>query len=181
MEYHTMTEARSILPLSGEDGVENLAQGLEWVQWLLSGVRQKAGGVLLEQAERWSDVSAEWQWLLHFIKHNGGDWLLEGVKCAAARDMAGMQALEAKWASALAAERADRSVSAGRWLLNSMKGAHHSGMVHRISVAVSEGALQGHFGVVWATVGHLFQLSDAAGRKGRGSIVRLCARRWRVK
>lgn len=143
--------------------VDDLAQGLDWVRWMLRSVRHRCEGVILERPDFAADLRLLWRAFVRdrFVPALGGI-LLDAWRASAAGDIAKLVHLEAEWAWHLTDEELERSIAAGRLLLNSTRGARYQGTLGHLREAVARGEARGLIGVVWPAVAHLFQLTPAA-------------------
>jgi len=80
-------------------------------------------------------------------------------QAAQAGDLAGLIAADERLSAQLPAELARRSIQAGAVLLKSTRHARYQAVLGRLREAVGQGRCTGHIAIVWAAVGHFFQLS----------------------
>jgi len=152
----------TILPPPGETGtdagiIEDWAQGLDWVRWLLGSVRARLDeltvrveGAAFEKA--WADFSTG------VVFDSLGLALMDGWQAVVKGDMQALLRVDERLSSELTPELAECSVKAGALLLKSTRHARYQGLLGRLREAVAQGRGEGHFLVAWAAVGHFFQL-----------------------
>ena len=133
--------------------IEDWSRGLEWVKWLLGSVRARVEVLLVEDVADWNDV-AENQ-----LREAIGPALKSAWQSAHANDLAGLIAAAARLSDQLPPDACQRSLRAGAVLLKSTKHARYQGVLGRLREAVELGRCDGHIAIVWAAVGHFFQLS----------------------
>lgn len=134
--------------------IEEWARGLDWVKWLLSSVRTRTEVLMVGKAA-WQDF-AEGLLLDTISPALKSAWL-----AAQKGDLAGLVAADEMLSSQLPADLSARSVRAGALLLKSTRHARYQAVLGRLREAVALGTCAGHLAVIWATVGHFFQLSLA--------------------
>ena len=134
--------------------IEDWARGLDWVKWLLGSVRARAE-ILMVGDDAWDDFAGGL--LLETI----GPALKTAWQAAQAGDLTGLIAVDETLSASLPPELARRSIQAGAVLLKSTRHARYQAVLGRLREAVGQGSCAGHLAVVWATVGHFFQLSLA--------------------
>jgi hypothetical protein len=134
--------------------IEDWARGLDWVKWLLGSVRARTE-VLMFDDHSWDDFAGGL--LLETI----GPALKTAWHAAHAGNLDALIASDELLSSQLPAELARRSIRAGGLLLKSTRHARHQAVLGRLRDAIAQGRCRAHITVVWATVGHLFQLSLA--------------------
>jgi len=132
--------------------VEDWARGLDWVKWLLSSVRARTEVLMVEQAV-WDDFADG------VLRETIGPALKAAWQAAQAGDLAGLIAADERLSAQLPAELARRSIQAGAVLLKSTRHARYQAVLGRLREAVGQGRCTGHIAIVWAAVGHFFQLS----------------------
>jgi len=158
-----MKDAGSIVSMDAGVPVKDLAQGLDWVRWMLRSVRHRCPGVVLEQPEEAAMIRMLWRGFVQERFIGGlGQVLVQAWESAAAGNLARLISYEGEWAWHLTDEELRRSIAAGRLLLNSTRGARYQGTLGHLREAVDAGQAQGLIGVVWPAVAHLFQLTPAA-------------------
>ena len=157
-----MKDAGSIVSMDATVPVEDLAQGLDWVRWMLRSVRHRCAGVVLEQPEEAALIRMLWRGFVQERFIGGlGQVLVQAWESSVAGDVRRLIAHEGEWAWNLTDEELQRSLAAGRLLLNSTRGARYQGVLGHLREAVDAGQAQGLIGVVWPAVAHLFQLTPA--------------------
>lgn len=140
--------------------IEDWARGLEWVKWLLGSVRARTG--LLMVAGRPRPVHLAWMDFAEGVLLEAlGPALKFAWECAQAGDLQGLIAADERLSAGLPPALAQRSAQAGAVLLKSTQHARYQGVLGRYRDAVAQGRSAGHIAVVWAAVGHFFQLSLA--------------------
>ena len=158
-----MKDAGSIVSMDAGIPVEDLAQGLDWVRWMLRSVRHRCPGVVLEQPAEAAMIRMLWRGFVQERFIGGlGQVLVQAWQSAAAGNLPRLISHEGEWAWHLTDEELRRSIAAGRLLLNSTRGARYQGTLGHLREAVDAGQAQGRIGVVWPAVAHLFQLTPAA-------------------
>lgn len=146
--------------LSDVQIIEDWARGLEWVKWLLGSVRART--CLLMVAGRPRPVHFAWTDFADGVLQDAlGPALKEAWECAQAGDLPGLLEVDKRLSASLSPEMAERSVQAGAVLLKSTQHARYQAVLGRYREAVANGRSAGHIAVVWAAVGHFFQLSLA--------------------
>jgi hypothetical protein len=133
--------------------IEDWSRGLDWVKWLLGSVRARVEVLLVEDVAEWNDV-AENQ-----LREAIGPALKSAWQSAHANDLVGLIAAAARLSDQLPPDACLRSLQAGAVLLKSTKHARYQGVLGRLREAVEQGRCDGHIAIVWAAVGHFFQLS----------------------
>jgi urease accessory protein UreF len=132
--------------------IEDWARGLDWVKWLLSSVRARTE-VLMVQDVAWDNFADG------VLRETIGPALKSAWQAAQAGDLAGLIAADERLSAQLPAELARRSIQAGAVLLKSTRHARYQAVLGRFREAVGQGSCTGHIAIVWAAVGHFFQLS----------------------
>jgi hypothetical protein len=138
--------------------IEDWARGLDWVKWLLGSVRARMEVLMVECDTRavtvaWDDFAAD------VVPAVLGPALKSAWQCAHAGDVTGLIAADVALSAQLSPAAAKRSRQAGALLLKSTRQARYQGVLGRLREAVGKGDCSGHLAVVWAAVGHFFQLS----------------------
>ena len=143
--------------------VDDQTRGLDWVHWLLRSVRQRCPSVVMQRIE--DRVTAQSQWR-KFVRERFlpelGELLLRAWSQAEARDVAGLMECETRLASILNEEESERSILAGRLLLECTQGALYQGVLGHFRTAVEEERAAGHIGIIWPALAAMFQLTPAA-------------------
>jgi hypothetical protein len=132
--------------------IEDWARGLDWVKWLLSSVRARTEVLMVEDVA-WDDFADG------VLRETIGPALKFAWQAAQAGDLAGLIAADERLSAQLPAELARRSIQAGAVLLKSTRHARYQAVLGRLREAVGQGRCTGHIAIVWAAVGHFFQLS----------------------
>jgi urease accessory protein UreF len=157
-----MKDAGSIVSVDAGVSLDEQAHGLDWVHWLLRSVRQQCEGVVLERQETKTQMHTRWRAFVRERFERGlGSALIEAWNTAALRDAEGLVALEARWRQQLTDEESERSLLAGQLLLKRTQGARYQGALGHFRQHVDDGRADGHIGIVWPALAHLFQLSPA--------------------
>ena len=152
----------SIVSMDQAVPVDDLALGLDWVRWMLRSVRHRAEGVVLERPETREAIRGLWKGFVNDRFVPGlGHVLMGAWEASATGDLPRLIELEAEWAWHLNDEELERSIHAGRVLLNSTKGARYQDTLGHLREAVALGQAKGLIGIVWPAVAHLFQLTPA--------------------
>ncbi|MFC5454920.1 urease accessory UreF family protein [Prosthecobacter fluviatilis] len=133
--------------------IEDWARGLDWVKWLLGSVRARVEVLMVEEPAEWDHFAQ------HLLREAVGPALKAAWLCARANDLEGLAGAAEQLSAQLPAGACQRSLQAGAVLLKSTKHARYQGVLGRLREAVDQGRCCSHIAVVWATVGHFFQLS----------------------
>ena len=165
--------------------LEDWARGLDWVHWLFSSIRHRLGhlyfapagatkdGPLLNRAActgtgasvfkaHPSPLLAGWQNLaLGQMRSLLGPTLIRAWQAARKGNAEELVALDHELSTRLPGDQLERSLKAGALLLRSTQRARYQGVLHHYRKSQHEGGAPGHFLIVWAAVGHFFQLSLA--------------------
>ncbi|HEY1049908.1 MAG TPA: urease accessory UreF family protein, partial [Prosthecobacter sp.] len=140
--------------------IEDWARGLDWVKWLLGSVRARTSLLMVAGKPRpvhfaWADFAEG------LLPDTLGPALKEAWECAQAGDLEGLMAVDAELSASLPPELSRRSLQSGAVLLKSTQHARYQAVLGRYREAVADGRSAGNIAVVWAAVGHFFQLSLA--------------------
>jgi urease accessory protein UreF len=147
------------------DALEDWARGLDWVQWLLSGIRQR-----MDHLHFVSVRSAETR-RLHLDWHRFAESSLKGTLAPSFHlawqavhqpDLSALFAADEALSKTLSDEESTRSLEAGRLLLKATNRARYQGILGHYRKACETGTTPGHFLILWAAVAHFFQLSLAS-------------------
>ncbi|MCF7788488.1 MAG: hypothetical protein K9N47_20370 [Prosthecobacter sp.] len=133
--------------------IEDWSRGLDWVKWLLGSVRARMEVLLVEDVAEWNDFAEG------LLREAVGPALKSAWQSARANDLAGLITASSKLSAQLSPEVCQRSLLAGAVLLKSTKHARYQGVLGRLREAVEQGKCDSHIAIVWAAVGHFFQLS----------------------
>ena len=158
-----MKAAGSIIIVEALTPLAEAGHGLSWVHWLLESVRARCDflGFRTAQVTR-QELSLAWQRFGDGVfRRECCPILAAAWQAAAAGDLERLCELDRQCEATLSAEHKGASVLAGRVLLRNTRGASYQGVLARYRQALAEGAAHGHFLIVWAAVGHFFQLSLA--------------------
>lgn len=140
--------------------VEDWARGLDWVKWLLGSVRARTE-VLTVDGGAQSALAAWEDFAEGLLPEVIGPALRFAWQAAQSGDLTALIAVDAALSTQLPPESAQRSIKAGAVLLKSTRHARYQAVLGRLREAVEQGQCSGHIAVVWAAVGHFFQLSLA--------------------
>ncbi len=137
--------------------IEDWAQGLAWVRWLLGSVRARMDGLSVDADE--SAFAAAWRNFADglFIE-TMGPALKDGWQAAQNGELSALLELDARLSEELPEGVAKRSLRAGAVLLKSTRQARYQGVLGKLREAVELGDCAGHLVTVWAAVAHFFQL-----------------------
>lgn len=133
--------------------IEDWSRGLDWVKWLLGSVRARVRVLLVEDVAGWNDCAEG------LLREAAGPALKSAWQSARANDLAGLIAAARALSGGLSPDAHQRSLQAGAVLLKSTKHARYQGVLGRLREAVEQGRCESHIAIVWAAVGHFFQLS----------------------
>ncbi|MDI1312197.1 urease accessory UreF family protein [Prosthecobacter sp.] len=133
--------------------IEDWSRGLDWVKWLLGSVRARMDVLSVADLACWNDFAEG------LLREAVGPALKSAWRCAHANDLAGLLAAATTLSSQLPPDACQRSMQAGAVLLKSTKHARYQGVLGRLREAVEQGSCDSHIAIVWAAVGHFFQLS----------------------
>jgi hypothetical protein len=142
--------------------MEDWARGLDWVQWLLSGVRRRCvhlhfqptgNGAMVKTKADW-DVFASQRLQEVLIPH-----LMRGWQAVRQNDLDALLQADQAFSGRLAGIEAEASGEAGRLLFKATRQARYQGILGHYRQACESGQFPGHFLTVWAAVAHFFQLS----------------------
>ncbi|OYW71786.1 MAG: hypothetical protein B7Z37_26775 [Verrucomicrobia bacterium 12-59-8] len=136
-----------------EQIIEDWSRGLDWVKWLLGSVRARMEVLSVEDVAEWNNIGEG------LVREAIGPALKSAWQSARANDLAGLIAASCRLSAQLSPEVCQRSLQAGAVLLKSTKHARYQGVLGRLREAVDQGRCDGHIAIVWAAVGHFFQLS----------------------
>jgi hypothetical protein len=147
------------------DALEDWARGLDWVQWLLSGIRQRMDHLHFVSV-RTSETRR-----LHLDWHRFAESSLKGTlaphfhqawQAVHQPDLSALLSADEALGSTLSEEECARSLEAGRLLLKATNRARYQGILGHYRRACDSGTTPGHFLILWAAVAHFFQLSLAS-------------------
>ncbi len=148
-----------------DEVVEDFARGLEWVRWLLAGIRRKNHAIHCRpvSATRAGTAHAIWadfgrQRLPNCLRAH----FLQAWQAAAQGDLQAVMAADLSFTASLSEDEKARSTQAGELLLQATRHARYQGWLGRYRAACQAGESPGHFLTVWAGVAHFFQLSLAS-------------------
>jgi hypothetical protein len=133
----------TIVPWDVSSSVEEMAQGLEWVHWLLRSLRQRCAGIVVPESDASAEALTNWRVLaLTRFPEKMGPVMLETMRVTAQRRYRELRDLELAW--------------------ESLAGARHVGGLETVRAAIQRGELAGHIGLVWPVVAVVFFLSEVA-------------------
>lgn len=156
-----MSERAAIVSFDRATPLQELADGLAWVRWLLQSVRARCEHVHFHPASlRGPNVASRWEQFgaAQFLPLIGPR-ITQSWNAAAARNCEALVALDVALDERLSGAAAERSLAAGAVLLQTTRGARYQGVLGHYRTEVAAGSARGHFMVVWAAVGNFFQLS----------------------
>jgi hypothetical protein len=142
--------------------LEDWSRGLDWVQWLLSGVRRRldhlhfqpsAAGSMVKTKAAW-DVFASQPLQEVLTPH-----LMRAWQAVSHNDLEALLHVDGTLGGRLARFEAGASGEAGRLLFKATRQARYQGILGHYRQACESGRSPGHFLTVWAAVAHFFQLS----------------------
>lgn len=162
MKLHLLSSITVLPPPheKAEDGriIEDWSRGLDWVKWLLGSVRARTELLMVDGDS--ASLSAAWEEFTEGrLREVIGPALKAAWRSAHAGDLDGLIAADTTLSAGLSDAAARRSARAGAVLLKSTKNARYQAVLGRLREAVEQGRCEGHIAVVWAAVGHFFQLS----------------------
>lgn len=162
MKLHLLSSITVLPPphdtASEPEAIDEWARGLDWVKWLLGSVRARTETLTVE----WEGESFEVAWERFssgLIQEILGPTLKSAWEAAQAGDLVRLMAVDAALSHCLSNDLASRSQRAGAVLLKSTRHARYQGVLGRLRESVARGESPGHLAVIWAAVGHFFQLS----------------------
>jgi len=133
---------------------------LAWVRWLFQSARLRGGSLTFASAETHrSALLKDWEHYTHQL------WLPGMAPVILTAWQAAMEGQDEKlWHSGdhlperLDAAHLERSVEAGRWLLESTRGAKYQGALGRLRQKIESTGKEPHLPVIWGAVAALFQM-----------------------
>ena len=147
---------------STEQALDDWARGLDWVEWLFSGIRQRMTHLHFQPPTSTELLRFQIAWE-QFAQESLQNLLIPQLtkawQTAEAMQLEALISADAKFESGISEAEQNQSLEAGRLLLKATRGARYQGILKQYRIAVEEGRAPGHFLCVWATVGHFFQLS----------------------
>ena len=147
---------------SAEQALGDWARGLDWVEWLFSGIRQRMTHLHFQPPTSTELLRFQIAWE-QFVQESLQNLLIpqltQAWQTAEAMQLEALISADAKFDSGISEAEKKQSLEAGRLLLKATRGARYQGILKQYRMAVEEGRAPGHFLCVWATVGHFFQLS----------------------
>jgi hypothetical protein len=148
-----------------EEAVEDFARGLEWVRWLLAGIRRKNLAIHCRplRTARAGTAHALWSDFGHQrLPTSLRAHFLQAWQASAKGDLQAVIAADLAFTASLSEDESNRSTQAGELLLQATRHARYQGWLGRYRVVCQAGESPGHFLTVWAGVAHFFQLSLAS-------------------
>ena len=147
---------------SAEQALEDLARGLDWVEWLFSSVRQRMTHLHFQpvKTEDVLKLRLAWENFAHgIVKDVYAPHLIAAWQVAQTGSVAALIKADLAFAAALSHEQTTSSCEAGRLLLKGTRGARYQDILGHYRSACEADETPCHFLTVWAAVGHFFQLS----------------------
>jgi hypothetical protein len=147
---------------SESQAMEDWSRGLDWVQWLLSGIRRrrehlhflpKGGGPMRQFRADW-DVFVSQRLPEVLTPH-----LMRAWQAVLHNDLNALQHADHAFSGRLEGSEAEASKEAGRLLFKATRQARYQGVLGHYRRACESGQSPGHFLTAWAAVAHFFQLS----------------------
>lgn len=153
-----------IQPLSTEFSPDDVLHGLDWVRWLLGGVRARCELLCFEShSTRRAALLGHWS---AFAKNEfdrvTGPRLVEAWMAASEGRIAILERVDAGLEESLPEAVARRSRHAGSVLMKGTRGARYQGALGHYRESLERAGRSPHFVTAWASVGHFFQLSLAS-------------------
>jgi hypothetical protein len=147
------------------EALEDWARGLDWVQWLLSSIRQRMEHLHCTTSRPASEklLCQEWsRFTENSLTTSVAPHFREVWQAVHSSNLQALLAADAAFSKSLSAEEAERSVEAGRLLLKATNKARYQGLLGHYRNACENGTSHGHFLTLWAAVADFFQLSLAS-------------------
>lgn len=149
---------------TAEQALEDWSRGLDWVEWLFSSVRQRTTRLHFEAPATESIAKLRLAWG-HFVQSHLSEvcipHLLIAWQAVQKGHLSDLIQADESLHSALSQEGQKLSILAGHRLLKSTRGARYQGVLGHFRQACESGTCAGHFLIIWAALGHFFQLSLA--------------------
>lgn len=155
---------QSLTILSGADeserqALEDWSRGLDWVQWMLSGIRRRRDHLHFQPSVAGSRVKLKAEWDVFasgllpdvLMPH-----LLQVWQAVWRNDLTTLLDADRAFSGGLA--DAEASEEAGRLLFKATRQARYQGILGHYRSACEAGDAPGHFLTVWGAVAHFFQL-----------------------
>ncbi len=141
-----------------DQALEDWARGLDWVQWLLSGVRRRctrlhfasSGAVLQHDWEAFASGALRQRLMPAFMR----SW-----QAVQQLDLERLLLEDGTLAGAMKEDEAAASLKAGQLLLKATRNARYQGLLGRFRRAQELSETPGHFLTTWAAVAQFFQVS----------------------
>lgn len=160
---------------TAENALEDWSRGLDWVHWLFSSIRQRQAGIHFHAVDlpqpslyprapiTRQALAARWENFIQTeLRGALGLPLIQAWQAARDQDLPRLLELDTALQSMLTDRAHADSREAGARLLQGTRGARYQGLLGRYRTEQEEGRTPGHFFMVWAAVGHFFQLSLAS-------------------
>ena len=160
---------------SVETALDDWSRGLDWVQWLFSSIRHRQSGLYFHAADlprpglyprapiTRQALAARWEsFAQKDLRGSLGQPLIQAWQAARDQDLLLLLELDTTLDKLLGDRARIDSREAGARLLQGTRGARYQGLLGRYRSLQEEGKTTGHFFIVWAAVGHFFQLSLAS-------------------
>jgi len=147
------------------DALEDWARGLDWVQWLLSGIRQRMDHLHFVSPRTSATCRLHLDWLRFAenpLKGALAPSFHQAWQAVHQPDLSTLMAADEAFGKTLSDEESARSLEAGRLLLKATNRARYQGILGHYRRACEAGTTPGHFLILWASVAHFFQLSLAS-------------------
>lgn len=150
-----------IQPLSTEFSPEEAPHGLDWVHWLLGGVRARCEWLHFQSASiRRAALLGHWSaFARDDFSRVTGPRLVEAWIAASTGRITTLAEVDAALDESLPATVAARSRHAGSVLMKGTRGARYQGTLGHYRESLERAGRSPHFVSAWAAVGHFFQLS----------------------
>jgi hypothetical protein len=147
---------------SAAQALEDWSRGLDWVQWLLSGVRRRRDHLHFQPTGAGSRVKTKADWEVFASQRLHGvlmPHLMRAWQAVRQNDPDALLLADQTFSGRLARFEAEASGEAGRLLFKATRQARYQGILGHYRQACESGQSPGHFLTVWAAVAHFFQLS----------------------
>lgn len=160
---------------TAERALEDWSRGLDWVHWLFSSIRHCQSGIHFHAVDlpqpslyprspvTRQALAARWEsFTQKDLRGPLGLPLVQAWQAARDQDLSRLIQLDSELTTLLRGRALADSRDAGERLLHGTRGARYQGLLGRYRTTQEEGHTAGHFFIVWAAVGHFFQLSLAS-------------------
>ncbi len=142
--------------------LEDWSRGLEWVEWLFSSVRQRTTRLHFDAPVTPSVAKLQSAWGNFAQTHLPEvclPHLLKAWNAARNNHLNALIEADTSLHQALTQAQKKRSITAGHRLLKNTRGARYQGLLGHFRQACETETSAGHFLIIWAALGHFFQLS----------------------